>query len=407
MIVIITYIVLALQAVAAVAAAVPPPDQVDPIVVKAEVIANVTDPRVSRDGCVSNKVNKNRVLWTCGDTLVFNAAKNKLEFPLVVNTASWSDLNADGSPKIIRNGPVGAGSNGSNPILLMYGRPTATDRKPFLPLTRPDACTINTAGNCEDGSRTVVWQNSAPMVQSSNPNGKTIAYTWTANFHLTKGVSATTKYPSYSLYRMTYDNKNPDREILPENKLVDGAFWGENEIGYGEYGRVVRDGWAYLYGTTQYQNTALAKVPVAAVEKKNKYQYFVNGAWTSQQPKISDPAAIIPNAGAGKPGTFYYSPYFSKFVWIGQRNMSMSANFYMSTAPAAEGPWKAPVLIYSGQNGDGKFHSYGLKAHPALLGEQTKEKKTYGIYLTWKQAWNVTSTYAAGYVTPLIYVTFK
>ena len=403
MIALFTTVVLALQALATVA--VPSPahvvkrDVVRPEVLKAELIANVTDPNVSRDSCVSTKI-KTRTLWTCRDTTLYDAKADAPKLPIVVNTAAWTDFNKDGTPKIITDGPVGSSSNGSNPILQMYGKPDVPSKIPFYPLTQPDACTITAGGKCEDGSRTVVWQDSAPMVQSSNSKGKTTAFTWIANWHLDKLVSRV-KQPSYSLYKMTYDNTNPDKEALPVNKLVDPEFWEPGSIGYGAYGRVVHKGVAYLYGQGLYRNTALAKVPLASLEDKSKYQYYVNGAWTKTKPSISDTSAWIPNAGASKQGRFYYSEAFDSFMWIGQRNMSFEADFYLTTAPAPEGPWIKPYLIYSGLKGDGPFGAYSLQAHPALL----KNGKERGIYLTWTQEWDL-KTYGS-YVNPLAYVTFK
>lgn len=401
----VTTAVLALQVPAATATAFPSKDvkrdvqPVIPEVLKAELIANVTDPRLSRDSCTSTRI-RSRTLWTCRDTMAYDPEKDDEVLPLVVNTAAWTDFNRDGTPRIVRNGPVGSGSNGSNPILQMYGKPELASKAPFYPIKQADACTLTSGGRCSDGTRTVVWQDSAPMVQSSKANGKTIAFTWIANWHIDK-LKALVKEPSYSLYKMVYDNRSEDRELLPTNTLVDAKFWAPGEIGYGAYGRVVRGGWAYLYGQGLYRNTALAKVPVGKVADKKAYQYYVNGTWTASRPRISDPSTWIPNAGAGKQGRFYYSEYFSSYMWIGQRNMSLDADFYLTTAPAPEGPWIKPFLIYQGQNGDSFLPSYSLQAHPALL----KSGREKGIYLTWTQGW-AKETYGS-YVSPLVYVTFK
>lgn len=376
---------------------------IDEIVKSAKVIANITDPRVTRDGLVSTKIAGTRTLWTAGDTMLFDLEKRTGVNPMVVNTASWSDTNADGSPKIITNGPVGCGSNGSNPILLLYGSPWVKDRTPFYPLDQPNACKPP-RGKCADGSRTVLWMESAPMVTSSDPKGRTVAYTWVANWHLLDlaPVGGVTE-PSYSLYKMTYDNTQADRAQLPVNKLVDAAFYKAGQLGYGSYGRVVRGGYAYLYGQDQWRNTGVARVPVGHVENQDKYQYFVNNAWTAKRPAIDDVSRwALPNAG-GKQGKYYYSDYFNRFVWIGARNASMSADFWMSTAPKAEGPWKNLTLIYRGEKGDAGFGAYSLQAHPALL----KDRKERGIYLSFTQAWNKTTSPGNGVVTPLIYVAFN
>lgn len=104
-----------------------------PQVASVQVIANVTDPAVTRDSCASVRVG-DRALWTCRDTEVF--VNGQVELPLTVNTASWTDFNSDGTPKI-GTGPVGADSSGSNDVLLMYGgHPNSTPA--FYPV-----CTIS------------------------------------------------------------------------------------------------------------------------------------------------------------------------------------------------------------------------------------------------------------------------
>lgn len=396
---VLTILTLVLQALGSVAAA-PAPEAIDPIVEKAELLANVTHPQMSRDGCAAFRL-KDRALWTCGDTMVFDLNTWKLRLPLVVNTASWTDFNKDGTPKIITNVPKGAGSTGDNRVLLMYGRPNATDRKPFYDLTRSDACKLSSAGNCDDGTRTVVWQGGPPV--TTNKDGKTTGFAWTANWHFKNGMDAIVKEPSHSLYKLVYDHNTENREALPTTTLVDEAFWKEGEINYGYQGRIIRDGYAYLYGKMRYKWVAVARVPVGKVRNRAKYEYFVNGTWQRETPGINDAAArVTGDLGGVTGGRFFWSPYLNQYAWIGQRNMSLEANFYLSTAPKAEGPWKKPVLIYRGENGDSNFPSYGLMAQPALM----SDKKANGMYLTWTQAWKGT-TRPEGYITPLVYVTFK
>lgn len=365
-----------------------------PQVANTELIANVTDPSVTRDSCGSVKIG-DRALWACRDTEPWNGTSGVL--PLIVNTASWTDFNADGTPKIITNGPVGADSDGSNPILLMYGG--HPDSLPAFYPVLEDECPDG--GVCEDGTRWAIWPNSPPMVTNSAPDGSATAYTWIPKSHLDV-LSPLIPEPARTLYKVTY-TPTTDDNALPSVAVVDEEFWAEHEIGYGDYGNVVRDGVAYLYGQTNAeQGTTLAKVPVESVEDRSQYQYFVNGAWTSTMPGINDTSAIIPNAGAGGQGTFYYSDYFSSYIWIGQPAMSGTADFMLTTAPAPEGPWIEPYQIYQGANGDSEIAGgYTLQAHPALL----KSADQNGIYITWTQQYEA-ETYG-GYVTPLVYITWQ
>ena len=319
---------------------------VSPQVASAQLLANVTDPAITRDSCGSCKIG-DRALWTCRDTETWNGTEGVL--PLITNTASWTDFNSDGTPAIITNGPVGADSTGSNPILLMYGGDPTT-LPAFFPVLS-DECPES--GSCTDGTRWAIWPNSPPMVISdeTGSGGTATAYTWIPKAHL-NFLTALIQEPARTLYKLTY-TPTSDNDTLPSVSVVNENFWTQGQIGYGDYGNVVMNGTAYLYGQTDAgKGTALAKVPVGSVEDTTQYQYYVNGAWTSTMPGINDTSAIIANAGAGGQGTFYYSGYFDSYIWIGQQADSNVADFYITSAPDPEGPWIEPYQFYAGANGD-------------------------------------------------------
>ncbi|UKZ49401.1 hypothetical protein TrVGV298_003648 [Trichoderma virens] len=306
----------------------------------ATVLANVTDPDLSRDSCGSVKMGS-RTLWTCRDTSVRIPGTNQFAY-VFANTAGWTDHQQDDAPAIQVGGPVGAGSDGANSILLMNGP------RPTLPTFYPLGLNMcPNSGACDDGaSRWTAWPDSPPMVTETALDGTVTAYTWVSN-----------------------------------NRMA------------------IRGEYAYLFGLLHPGGVALARVPVDCIENKSQYEYYVRRRWTSTKPAIDDPTAAIPNAGTTGQGTFYYSDRAQSYVWIGQASLSVSADFYIATAPSPEGPWTSPYLLYSGPNGDGDLPSYSLQAHPHLLREYDD-----GIYLTWTQYFKP-STYAA-YVTPLVYVSF-
>lgn len=117
---------------------------------------------------------------------------------------------------------------------------------------------------------------------------------------------------------MTYKLGNSDLNALPTVCLVSEDFWLYGSIPYGAYGNVIKDGVAYLFGKPANGVISLAKVPVESIENKSKYHYWVNGAWTSTMPRIGDANISIPNVSAGGQGTYYFSIYWNKWVWIGQ-----------------------------------------------------------------------------------------
>ncbi|KAL7945153.1 hypothetical protein V8C42DRAFT_71607 [Trichoderma barbatum] len=359
----------------------------------ATVLANVTDPDLSRDSCGSVKLGS-RTLWTCRDTSIRIPDTDQFGY-VFANTVGWTDHRRDGAPAIQQGGPVGAASDGTNSILLMKGpRPTLPT---FYPLGS-NMCP--SSGLCDDGaSRWTAWPDSPPMVVDTAPDGTITAYTWVSNSHMVSdSLEVLTPQPSTTLYKMKYTpDLNPN--VLPTVTNADDSFWREHEIAYGTYGNVVRGEYAYLYGLMHPGGVALARIPVNCIEDKSRYEYFVHGRWTSTKPAIDNPAAAVPNAGTTGQGTFYYSDRAQSYVWIGQESLSVWADFYITTAPSPEGPWTSPYLLYSGPNGDGDLPSYSLQAHPQLLRECDD-----GIYLTWTQYFKP-STYAA-YVTPLVYVSF-
>lgn len=109
-----------------------------------------------------------------------------------------------------------------------------------------------------------------------------------------------------------------DANALPSVSLVDENFWAYGSIPWGNYGNVVKDGTAYLFAKPSNGVVSLAKVPAGSVEDKSQYQYWVNGGWTSSQPAIGDANIGITNVSAGGQGTYYFSDFWNKWVWIGQ-----------------------------------------------------------------------------------------
>lgn len=167
---------------------------------------------------------------------------------------------------------------------------------------------------------------------------------------------------------------------------------------------MIRDGYAYLYGQLpDVGGTVLARVPTWAVGTRSAYRYWVGGRWSTTVPKITDKSNVIPNAGTGWQGTFYYSSAFGAYVWIGQQFMSPVADFWITTAPSPQGPWATPYKIWSGTNGDGFVGAYSLQAHPAMLPSLTATER--GIYVSWTQQWSEATL--STYVTPLAYLEFQ
>lgn len=403
---------------------------VAPRMKKATYLANVTNPALTRDSCGSARVG-DRVLWTCRDTENYDVVAGKLQaLPIVTNTAAWTDLSVHGGPSLAA-GPVGAASDGVKPILLMYGGDNLT-LPAYFPVQEtqcPDS------GACEDGSRYAVWHDQPPLIAHQYADGSAIAYTWIPNQQL-KGINTCiTENPSHSLFKQTY-TPSADINAMPHVEVVAPRFYRENQIGFGRYGSMMYNNTAYLYGQTSDRHTVLARVSADQIENISAYEYYQttthtwidtapvfntsheaittpssSGTFVSRIPLIAhiQSSYIIPNAGYGGQGTFYYSSYFSRFIWIGQSSGldGTSAHFYITTAPAPEGPWEAPTMLFAGENGDDAIAAaYTLQAHPALLPSGPEVASENGIYVTWTQQWQE-GTVSSRYVTPLVWLEFE
>lgn len=402
-----------------------------PIMKTAIYVANVTDPALTRDSCGSSRIG-DRVLWTCRDTQGYDAQTGKpIALPMMTNSAAWTNLSPSGGP-LLAPGPVGAGSNGSNSILQMYGGNSLT-MPAYYPLQDtqcPDS------GACEDGTRYVVWPDQPPLISHQGSDGSAVAYTWIPNQQLRGVNNGITINPLYHLYKETY-TPSADANALPKVEIISTSFYGENAIGYGRYGSMIHDNVAYLYGQTADRETVLARVSPDRIEDRTAYQYYQASTqtWTNSSPVFNTSTVhtaapkffnstsyttiaearglqstyVIANAGLGGQGTFYYSSYFSRFIWIGQ-SVGLdggSATFYITASPAPEGPWAEPQKLFVGQDGDHDIvGGYSLQAHPALLPSGPQVASEKGIYLSWTQQWRE-STVGAGYTTPLVYLEFE
>ncbi|SMR54772.1 unnamed protein product [Zymoseptoria tritici ST99CH_3D1] len=366
---------------------------VTPQLKSANLMANATDPDVDRDSCGSVRIG-NRAFWTCRDTMRYDRTSGTSVFPVISNSAGWSET-SEGGLVAQANAEIGPGSTGGNMILPIYGSDSANE---FFP-NMPGDCDEN-HGQCWDGTRWAVWPNSPPMVAA--PDGEnTVAYSWVPQSNLHQ-LTLLNPFRPYTLYKTTYSPSQPST-TLPTVSIANPTFWAAGEPGYGDYGNVVRDGYAYLYAQRpDSSGTLLARAPITSIEDRSTYTYYTpSTGWTTTLPSLSDPAATLPNAGTGWQGTFYYSTAFSSYIWIGQALNCPSAEFYITTAPAPEGPWIEPYVLWKGESGDGMVGAYSLQAHTSLLpsGDVAAEK---GIFVSFTQAWGV--GVETTYVTPLVYL---
>lgn len=203
-----------------------------------------------------------------------------------------------------------------------------------------------------------------PVVTSTYPNGHIVAYCWIRRSHITNDLGVVNPNPATALYRIDYDPQVHRGETLPQVTLVDKEFWAENAIPYGNYGTVIaKDGTLYCWAQTgegMAKSTSLARVPVQQLENKSAYEFFVNGAWTKQMPSLGQDGIELVNSNVGGQGNYYFSEPWQSYVWIGGGPFP-GPNFFITTAPAPEGPWIQPFQFFSGVNGDHFLGAYSVR----------------------------------------------
>ncbi|KAI0036375.1 hypothetical protein K488DRAFT_41338 [Vararia minispora EC-137] len=327
---------------------------VNPVVASTTSYGSLDNGGLNRDSCTSTAWSGNNVLWVCRDTQPLSPS-GLPTLPVVVNTASYSTKPSATTPGTLHlTSPQGFGS-------------------PFYAL-ESDECP--TAGVCSDGTRWVGWPDTAPVVVFQGPGGAVNAYAFIARQHLS-GLSLINT-PSYTLYHV--GSATSDTSMIPSTSVDVSSFWGTTQIGYGSAASVVSGSYAYLYGATPSGNLAVARAALTgflgALNSKSLYEYYVNGAWTTTTPSHTASGIALANTRSAQ-GTVYYSNKWASFVWIGGDGFP-NANFYVSTAPAPEGPWTSPTLFYSGAVGTGSLPAYSAVAHPGL----TDGTGNY-IFLTW------------------------
>ncbi|KAF8299890.1 hypothetical protein DL93DRAFT_2233881 [Clavulina sp. PMI_390] len=320
------------------------------------VIGSLTNPGITRDSCSSGNFGPLGTLWICRDTQpVVNGATT---LPVVANTGAVS-------------GTAGSGSlNLTSPGLST----------PYLPFDSATEC--GTYGVCSDGTRYVGWPNTGPVV-TFNYAGSVNGYMFVPKQHISGLTVEGGTY--YSLYHLGY--VSGQSSLLPTVSLDYKTWWGTSDIGYGAYGSVVQGNYAYLFGTTSSNQMALARVNLGsnvftAIETLSQYEYWVNGAWTTTKPSLTSSGVAISNAFAGGQGTYYYSTYWSSYVWVGGDGYP-NANFYVTTAPDPTGPWTTPKLFYTGAGGSStSLPAYSSVAHPELSTVSPSGKE---LYISWTQ----------------------
>lgn len=316
-----------------------------PIIPKAkrepELLGLVGDPSLNRDSGGSVRFG-GRVLWTYRDTQLCNHDGSVNMLPIITSTASWSDYDANGGPKL---DPL-VEPRLKSVVIRQYGKNSYSES--FFPSPGGHLC-ASPAGNRNDGTRIALWPNQPPLVTSETSDGEITAYTWVPQCHINNNLGVETQNPATVLYKTEYHpSRFHGRDALPKTRVVNEQFWKQGEIAFGGYGTLIHNGYAYLWG--QWDNkTALARVRPNDVENRGAYEYWVHGQWTRDMPRLGQHGIEIPNANACGQGTYYFNKHWNAFNWIGG-DLFPGAETYICTAPEPQGPWTQAVQFYTGMS---------------------------------------------------------
>ncbi|KAH9845033.1 hypothetical protein Tdes44962_MAKER06955 [Teratosphaeria destructans] len=369
-----------------------------------QVLGLASDPNLNRDSisaCMTRF--HDRVFWISRDCQLMQQDGRVQPFPIISSTASWTDCHPDGSPRL-QQVPPGA-DVWQSVALRQYGQ-NSTDRS-FFPNGHGEGHPAN--GGCDNGTRYAIWPDCPPVVASIAPqDGHITAYAVIKKAQI-KGLESINDYPAASLHRLDYKPSHHGRNphSLPDVKLLDPDFWPGDVPPYGNTGHVFTPDHqtVYLFGNSN-GVTALAKVPRTEIPNKSHYQYWVNGRWVAETPHLSTPGLNIRNATAGGQGTYYYSPYWRRYVWIGGTPFP-GAQFHIATAPSPEGPWTPPQMFWEAPNGNDGLGAYSLQANPGLMSDAfwRAEPGANGMFLTYTKI----DDFGKGsqYTSPLVYVEWE
>lgn len=124
---------------------------------------------------------------------------------------------------------------------------------------------------------------------------------------------------------------------------------------------MVRDGFVYLYGMLVIDGSrgvGVARAPEGRVRDRSAYQTWNGTAWVSS---LSDAATLFANV----PGavSVSWNEYLGQYVAV--HSLALTNRVVLRTAPRPEGPWGAPLDLFTGQM-PGEGVNYAGEQHPEL-----------------------------------------
>jgi hypothetical protein len=156
--------------------------------------------------------------------------------PVITSTASYTNVNSDGTPELRPLPPGVDPLNGT--VLRQYGKNSV--KQAFFPVLS-DEC-APPSGGCPNGSRYALWPDLPPMVAQRRKDGSLVAYTWIRKSLINSDLTSLVPNPATTLYRVDYNPRIDQGKKLPKVTVVNENFYAENDISFGNYGNVIMNG---------------------------------------------------------------------------------------------------------------------------------------------------------------------
>lgn len=310
-----------------------------PAVVKAEPDAALTakfrrtQGWVGGDGAYSVPLSDNRALWLFSDTWVGHVRDGKRkDVTLVNNTVGVQD------------------STGADAKLTFHIAKTDKD-KPAALLTPPD-------------KKGWFW-----LFAGHHAGGK--LHVFLPRFEKAGGGAFGFKQVDLWLGTISNPDAEPTKWKVDYAKVPFATFDDKRKVSFGSAALVVGDH-VYVYG---YEETPtrffprrkllVARAPKNELADFKQWRFLADGEW-----KADAKAATGFTCELGTEFSVSYLPKLKQYALVTTEN-GLSAKIVARFAPSPEGPWSAPVVLYTcpEMKKDKKVFTYAAKAHPHLAGE--------------------------------------
>lgn len=269
-----------------------------------------------RDGGASAIIG-GKLLWYFGDTIFSPASVDGTN--LRANTAALA--------------------NPTNPLVV--SEPLDANGAPyqFVPFTPAEKAYNDSTGKPDE--RIALWPGSVI------PDGKSNGLVFYAKWKIHPGA-------------LNYEFVGTGLAQVKKGKTVatrlSGLLFNAPEPSFGK--AFILGSYVYVYGGVG-NGIGVARVPLAQVRQRTAYRFWNGANWVTDVNQVQPILFYIPGGLSVS-----YNAYFKQYLAI--HSGLFSQKVYMRTANAPEGPWSAPVEVFTGRT-SASGYNYAAGEHPELV----------------------------------------